>query len=68
MTQQTTWRPDDGRGARLITVEIDAKTIGKMKKEGHADEFTVYCDESERLVGENTAPSPMRYLALSVAF
>ena len=68
MTQQPGWSSDDGRSARLITVEIDAKTIGKMKKEGHADEFTVYCDEAERLGGENTAPSPMRYMALSVAF
>jgi hypothetical protein len=68
MTQQTGWRPDDGQSARLITVEIDAHTMGKMKKEGHADEFTVYCDEAERLGGENTAPSPMRYMALSVAF
>lgn len=39
-----------------------------MGKEGHADEFTVFCDEAERLGGGNTAPSPMRYMALSVAF
>ena len=53
---------------RVITIETSAKMLEKMRKEGHADEFTVYCDEAERLGGGNTAPSPMRYMSLSVGF
>ena len=68
MTTQPGWRPDDGNSARIITVEVNAKSLEKMKKEGHADEFTVYSDEAVRLGGDNTAPSPMRYMAMSVAF
>ena len=59
---------DDGTGTRIITVEANAKTLEKMRKEGHTEEFTVYCDEAERIGGDNTAPSPMRYMALSVSF
>ena len=68
MTTTPGWKPDDGKGARIITVEVDAKTLSGVQKEGHSDEFTVYCDEAERLGGDNTAPSPMRYMALSVGF
>ncbi len=68
MTAQPAWRPDDGSSARIITVEVNATSLEKMKKEGHADEFTLYSDESERLGGDNSAPSPMRYMAMSVAF
>jgi hypothetical protein len=28
----------------------------KMRKEGHARGFTVYCDEGQRVGGENAAP------------
>ena len=62
------WKPDDGKSNRIISIEVDATKLAGMAKEGHADEFTVFCDEAERLGGGNTAPSPMRYMALSVAF
>jgi len=39
-----------------------------MRKEGHARGFTVYCDEAERIGGENIAPPPLAYFALSVGF
>ena len=68
MTNQTGSRPDDGTTARLTTIKVDAVALEKNRKEGHADQFTVYCDESERLGGDHSAPSPMRYMALSVAF
>ncbi|MCH7482755.1 MAG: hypothetical protein IIC95_02040 [Chloroflexi bacterium] len=54
---------------RVITIETDAKTMEKMRKEGVTEDgFTVYCDEAERLGGDNSAPSPMRYLSLSLGF
>jgi uncharacterized OsmC-like protein len=60
--------PDTGTSPRLIRIEADTKTLERLRKEGTADGFTVFCDEWERLGGDNTAPSPMRYLALAVGF
>jgi uncharacterized OsmC-like protein len=68
MTTQQGRRPDDGTSPRVITIDVTAKTLEKMRKEGTADEFTVFCDEAERLGGGNTAPSPMRYMALAIGF
>ena len=53
---------------REIVVEADAQTLEKLRKEGHARGFTVYCDEAERTGGDNSAPSPLAYFALSLAF
>jgi uncharacterized OsmC-like protein len=68
MTTDSGPRPDEGKTTRIITIEANAKSLEKQRKEGHADGFTMYSDESERLGGDNSAPSPMRYMALSVAF
>jgi len=68
MTNLPAWQPDTGANTRLITVKVDAVMLEKARKEGHADEFTIFCDEAERLGGDNSAPSPMRYMALSVGF
>jgi len=53
---------------REIQMEADAETLEKMRKEGHARGFTVYCDEGERIGGDNTAPPPLAYFALALAF
>ena len=53
---------------REIQMEADAETLEKMRKEGHARGFTVYCDEGERIGGENTAPPPLAYFGLALAF
>jgi uncharacterized OsmC-like protein len=53
---------------REIVVEADAQMVKKLRKEGHARGFTVYCDEAERTGGDNSAPSPLAYFALSLAF
>jgi hypothetical protein len=53
---------------REIIVEADAETLARMRKEGHARGFTVYCDEAGRIGGDNTAPPPLAYFALSVGF
>jgi hypothetical protein len=53
---------------REIVLEADAEALQKMRKEGHARGFTVYCDEAERTGGENTAPPPLAYFGLSLAF
>ncbi len=59
---------DDITVKREIQVEADAETLEKMRKEGHARGFTVYCDEGERIGGENTAPPPLAYFGLALAF
>jgi len=53
---------------REIVLEADAETLEKMRKQGHARGFTVSCDEGERTGGENTAPPPLAYFGLSLAF
>lgn len=53
---------------REITVEADAETLQRMRKEGHARGFTVHCDEGERVGGENMAPPPLAYFSLALAF
>ncbi len=54
---------------RVITIETDSRTLERMRKEGVTEDgFTVYCDEAERLGGDNSAPSPMRSLSLSLGF
>jgi uncharacterized OsmC-like protein len=58
----------DIRIQREIMLEADAETLGKMRKEGHARGFTVFCDEAERTGGENTAPPPLAYFALALGF
>ena len=59
---------DDLNIKREIILEADAETLARMRKEGHARGFTVYCDEGERIGGDNSAPAPLAYFALSVGF
>ena len=59
---------EDIKISREIVLEADAETLGKMRKEGHARGFTVYCDEAERTGGDNSAPPPLAYFALSLGF
>ena len=59
---------EDIQVKREIVLEADAEMLEKMRKEGHARGFTVYCDEGERVGGENTAPPPLAYFGLSLAF
>ena len=51
-----------------IVLEADAETLEKTRKEGHARGFTVYCDEAERMGGDNSAPPPLAYFGSSLAF
>ena len=53
---------------REFTVEVDALKIERMRKEGHVRGFTVYCDEGENVGGDNSAPNPLGYFLLGVAF
>jgi len=59
---------DDIVMKREIVVEADTETMERQKKEGRARGFTVLCDEAERTGGDNTAPPPLAYFALSLGF
>jgi hypothetical protein len=59
---------DDLEIKREIVLEADTETLERMRKEGHARGFTVFCDEGERIGGDNTAPPPLAYFGLSVGF
>ncbi|HLH25425.1 MAG TPA: hypothetical protein VK066_23140 [Chloroflexota bacterium] len=55
-------------GRHEFTVEADARKLERMRKEGHVRGFTVYCDEGENAGGDNSAPNPLGYFLLGVAF
>lgn len=59
---------DDMQVKREIILEADAETLERMRKEGHSRGFTVYCDEGERIGGDNSAPPPLAYFGLAVGF
>jgi hypothetical protein len=59
---------EDIQVKREIVLEADAETMEKMRKEGHARGFTVYCDEGGSIGGDNSAPPPLAYFGLSLAF
>ena len=51
---------DDMEVKREIILEADAETIERMRKEGHARGFTVYCDEAERIGGGAELSPPIQ--------
>ena len=59
---------EDIQVKREIVLEANAETMERMRKEGHATGFTVYCDEGELIGGDNSAPPPLAYFGLSLAF
>ena len=52
----------------IFVIEASTEHLERMRKEGHIQGFTVYCDEGQRLCGDNTAPTPLGYFALSIGF
>ena len=54
--------------SRTFVIEADTEHLERMLKEGHTQGFTLYCDEGPRLGGDNTAPSPLGYFALSIGY
>jgi hypothetical protein len=64
--------PPPGLDARITyrenRIEADCQTLERHRKVGHVNDFAVYCDESARVGGDNTAPSPLGYFTLGVGF
>ena len=57
---------DPQRPGPYIVAEI-APLEGQLKV-GHVQGFTVRCDESERVGGMDSAPSPLGYFTVAVGF
>jgi hypothetical protein len=53
---------------RENVIEVECESLERMRKVAHIEDFTVYCDEGERVGGDNTAPSPLRYFTAAVGF
>jgi hypothetical protein len=53
---------------RSIAIEADTFTIERQRKEGQSRGFTVYCDESAAIGGDNSAPPPLSYFCMALGF
>ena len=59
---------DDLLPRNVISFEADAAHLERMRKEGHVQGFTMYCDEGQRIGGDGSAPTPLGYFSLSIGF
>jgi hypothetical protein len=57
---------DPNRPGPHIVAEI--RPLEGQLKAGYVQGFTVRCDESERLGGTDSAPSPLGYFTVAVGF
>ena len=53
---------------RENSIAADCESLERQRKVAHIQGFAVYCDESERGGGENTAPSPLGYFTAAIEF
>jgi hypothetical protein len=49
-------------------IEADVESLERMRKVARVQGFEVLCDESERVGGEHTAPSPLGYFVAGIGF
>jgi hypothetical protein len=63
----------DAQGRRTITLQVEAETMdGQLKHAiisgGSTSPFEAYCDEGTSLGGNDSAPSPLAFFSLGIAF
>ena len=63
MSEPTQSRPVEGPHQ-----EIEVTILEGQLKQGKVRQFTVMCDEGERVGGTDTAPSPLGYFTLGMGF
>ncbi len=49
-------------------IEAEVESLERMRKVARVQGFEVFCDESERVGGDHTAPSPLGYFTAAVGF
>jgi hypothetical protein len=55
-------------GGSNSTVAVDVEHLEKMLHRGTRLHFEVFCDEPERMGGEDSYPPPLTYIAFGVGF
>lgn len=56
------------RGGSVSTVAVDVEHVEKMLHRGTRQHFEVFCDEPERMGGEDKFPPPLTYIAMGIGF
>lgn len=49
-------------------IEADCESLERMRKSATVQGFSITCDESDRVGGEHTAPSPLGYFTAGIGF
>lgn len=68
--ERTIDKPELPSGGYVFTMDSDTETVegkGQLKRGRHRH-FEVYCDEPERLGGDDSYPQPLTYIAMGVGF
>ena len=55
-------------GGRKSTVAVDCEHVEKMLHKGTRERFVIYCDEPERMGGEDAYPPPLTYITSGIGF
>lgn len=70
--QPPRYQEPDEQGRRTITIDVEAETMERQLKrgivKGGSGVFEVYCDEGPRTGGDSSAPAPLSYFSIGIAF
>ena len=50
------------------TIAVDCEHVEKMLHKSTREQFVIYCDEPERMGGENAYPAPLTYITSGIGF
>ena len=53
---------------RRFAFDVRAHKVIRQQKKAMFGQFEIFCDEGERIGGDDTAPPPLAYFAASIAF
>ena len=53
---------------RRFAFDVRAHKVIRQQKKATFSHFEIFCDEGERIGGDDTAPPPLAYFAASIAF
>ena len=55
-------------GGSVSTVAVDVEHVEKMLHRGTRLHYEVFCDEPERMGGDDNSPPPLTYIAMGIGF
>ena len=56
------------KGGTRRTASVDCEHIEKMLHKSIREHFVIYCDEPERMGGEDAYPAPLTYITSGIGF